>query len=133
MCQHNVKGCQLAKPAPLPGEVGEAASRLDRSLGYGRYAHVTASDIHTILTALSDLQAQLATLEAGVGVRQYREAVERLHKAEAERDGYKARCEGLEWLVEVQEFYIKCNVRMRALVELADTYKAALAATEVEA
>lgn len=64
---HHGEHCR-PKPAPLPGEVGEAASRLDRSLGYGRYAHVTASDIRTILTALSDLQAQVN----GVGMQQYR-------------------------------------------------------------
>ena len=42
---------------PPDAAVREAASRLDRSLGYGRYAHVTAEDINTLLSYVRAVQA----------------------------------------------------------------------------
>lgn len=44
-------------PPPPDAALREAASRLDRSLGYGRYAHVTAEDINTLLSYVRAVQA----------------------------------------------------------------------------
>lgn len=47
------------KPAPLPGAVGEAVRRCQERVDAPVLGRCAVGDVHTILSALSDLQAQL--------------------------------------------------------------------------
>lgn len=119
-----VSGGNPRTPAPLPMPEGIQQARDSMRQYFDDTVHPNDSysvycqlvdDLDTMEDHISDLTRRLAEAEeqlSGVGVRQYREAVERLHKAEAFKsrvmEWARGRCKCCGHYTNVCEYQLEC-------------------------